>query len=113
MICRLLPNLTLVLRYIESNNNWREEVPKILIFITDGRPQDKAKVPAAAKSLRDKGVRVFAIGVGDATREELEEIASQPYDQHIIFIQGGRYYIKNIFVEQMIKKGCFFLFFRN
>ena len=86
---RLLPNLTLVLRYIESNNNWREEVPKILIFITDGRPQDKAKVPAAAKSLRDKGVRVFAIGVGDATREELEEIASQPYDQHIIFIQGG------------------------
>ena len=84
----------IVFRYIESNNNWREDVPKILIFITDGRPQDKALVPAAAKSLRDKGVRIFAIGVGDATEQELEEIASLPHKDHVIFIKGGLYFFR-------------------
>ena len=69
---------------------WREEVPKILIFITDGRPQDRALVPRYAKSLRDKKIRIFAIGVGEATEEELKEIASTPHEDHVIFISGGQ-----------------------
>ncbi|CBY13422.1 unnamed protein product [Oikopleura dioica] len=79
------------LRYISTNNRWREEVPKILIFVTDGTPQDRAIVPAAARSLRDKGVRIFAIGVGNAVESELKEIASEPYENHAIFIQGADY----------------------
>ena len=89
------------LRYIERNNRWREEVPKIIIFITDGSPQDYKIVPAAAKSLREKEVRIFAIGVGQASRAELEVIASTPYDDHVIFIQGGKKFLIKI------------LFFRN
>ena len=50
---------------------------------------DRAIVPAAAKSLRAKGVRIFAIGVGNAIESELREIASEPYENHVIFIQGG------------------------
>ena len=72
---------------------WREEVPKILIFITDGRPQDRALVPRYAKSLRDKKIRIFAIGVGEATEEELKEIASTPHEDHVIFISGGQRHI--------------------
>ncbi|CBY13852.1 unnamed protein product [Oikopleura dioica] len=49
---------------------------------------DRAIVPAAARSLRDKGVRIFAIGVGNAVESELKEIASEPYENHAIFIQG-------------------------
>ncbi|CAG5078717.1 Oidioi.mRNA.OKI2018_I69.PAR.g9066.t1.cds [Oikopleura dioica] len=79
------------LKFIETNNRWREEVPKILIFVTDGTPQDRAIVPAAAKSLRAKGVRIFAIGVGNAIESELREIASEPYENHVIFIQGADY----------------------
>ena len=89
-------------RFIETNARWREEVPKILIFITDGRPQDRGQVPAAAQSLRDKGVRIFAIGVGDATEAELKEIASTPYEDHVIFISGGR-----IFEESTISENRF------
>ena len=63
-----------------------------MIFITDGRPQDRGQVPAAAQSLRDKGVRIFAIGVGDATEAELKEIASTPHEDHVIFISGGRFF---------------------
>ena len=51
---------------------------------------DRAIVPAAAKSLRAKGVRIFAIGVGNAIESELREIASEPYENHVIFIQGGK-----------------------
>jgi uncharacterized protein YegL len=81
------------LRYIDQNIHWREDsdIPKVIIFITDGTPQDIRKVPAAAKALRDKKVRIFAIGVGVATREELEQIASKPYDDHVIFIEGANY----------------------
>ena len=64
-------------------------MPKILIFITDGRPQDRKLVPRYAQSLRDKKIRIFAIGVGEATEEELKEIASEPHDDHVIFISGG------------------------
>jgi collagen type VI alpha len=97
------------LRFIETNARWREEVPKILIFITDGRPQDRGQVPAAAQSLRDKGVRIFAIGVGDATEAELKEIASTPYEDHVIFISGADYsavgqlrgYLENIVCREV------------
>ena len=86
-------------RFIETNARWREEVPKILIFITDGRPQDRGQVPAAAQSLRDKGVRIFAIGVGDATEAELKEIASTPYEDHVIFISGGKIFKQSTISE--------------
>ena len=46
-------------------------------------------MPRYAQSLRDKKIRIFAIGVGEATEEELKEIASEPHDDHVIFISGG------------------------
>ncbi|VDI75762.1 Hypothetical predicted protein [Mytilus galloprovincialis] len=43
----------------------RPGVPKIAIVITDGKSQDKTKTCEAAKRLRDSGVKVFAIGIGN------------------------------------------------
>lgn len=48
---------------------------KIIIVITDGDPQDYKKVPAAVDSLKEFGTKIFAIGVGDATRPELNKLA--------------------------------------
>ena len=76
----------------------------MLIFITDGRPQDRKLVPRYAQSLRDKKIRIFAIGVGEATEEELKEIASEPHDDHVIFISGGTFYsnfIRNLFFSKI------------
>jgi len=47
----------------------------IIIVITDGDPQDYKKVPAAVESLKEFGTKIFAIGVGDATRPELDKLA--------------------------------------
>ena len=41
--------------------------------------------------MRNAGVKIFAIGVGVAKRDELEEIASEPYDEHVIFLEGQDY----------------------
>merc|ERR1712226_866698 len=48
---------------------------RFIIVITDGDPQDFKQVPAAVKQLTSKGVQIFAVGVGDATRRELNKLA--------------------------------------
>lgn len=48
---------------------------RFVIVITDGDPQDFKQVPAAVNSLTQKGVKIFAIGVGKATVSELKKLA--------------------------------------
>ena len=59
----------------------RVDVPRILIVLTDGRALDKVDDPA--KRLRDMGVHIIAVGVGDADDKELKEIASDPDDENV------------------------------
>jgi len=48
---------------------------RFVIVITDGDPQDFKQVPAAVEQLKDKEVKIFAIGVGKATVTELKKLA--------------------------------------
>lgn len=59
----------------------RAGVPHILIVLTDGRAQDSVDDPA--ERLREMGVHIISVGVGDADYEELEEIASDPDDENV------------------------------
>ncbi|XP_009571425.1 PREDICTED: collagen alpha-1(XII) chain-like, partial [Fulmarus glacialis] len=54
----------------------RPNVPRVMILITDGKSSDAFKEPAI--KLRDADVEIFAVGVKDAVRTELEAIASPP-----------------------------------
>ncbi len=58
----------------EKGSRMDEGTPQILMVITGGRSADDSK--AAALGLKKKGVRVFAVGVGD-TENELENLASE------------------------------------
>ncbi|KAM8810908.1 collagen alpha-6(VI) chain [Eudromia elegans] len=53
----------------------RNNVPQILVVITDGESQDK--VVQSAKELREQNIVIFAIGVKNAVQKELEEIAGR------------------------------------
>nr|XP_033785925.1 collagen alpha-6(VI) chain isoform X2 [Geotrypetes seraphini]XP_033785926.1 collagen alpha-6(VI) chain isoform X2 [Geotrypetes seraphini] len=66
----------------------RPNVTKILVLITDGATSrdDKPKLPSAAQSLRKEGVIVYAVGVGEANKEELKLIAGQP--DRCFFVQN-------------------------
>lgn len=52
------------------------KVPEYLVVITDGKSSDEVKIPA--EKLRAQGVTIYAIGVKNADKLELEEIAGNP-----------------------------------
>ncbi|XP_062421245.1 uncharacterized protein col6a3 [Pungitius pungitius] len=59
----------------EKGSRMDEGTPQILMVVTGGRSADDGKT--AALGLKKKGVRVFAVGVGDIEKE-LGNLASEP-----------------------------------
>lgn len=59
-------------------------VKKVAILLTDGRSQDFVLDPATAA--HQAGIRIFAVGVGEALKEELDEIASEPKSAHVFHV---------------------------
>lgn len=66
----------------EAGSRANQRVPQIAVVITDGDSTDDVIEPA--KSLREKGVMVFAIGVGQANIKELQSMANKP-SEHFVF----------------------------
>ncbi|TRY92824.1 hypothetical protein DNTS_024890 [Danionella cerebrum] len=63
----------------------RDNVPRVMVLITDGKSSDSFKDPA--NKLRDADVEIFAVGVKDAVRSELEAIANAPADNHVFEVE--------------------------
>lgn len=62
----------------------RPDANHVAIIITDGRSQNKQETLEAAKIAKEKGIQMFAIGVGQYLDiEELEGIGSEPAEQHV------------------------------
>ncbi|XP_072536172.1 collagen alpha-6(VI) chain [Salminus brasiliensis] len=68
--------LTYLSPYFDPPKGGRPNIPKFLIVITDGESQDEVDVPARA--LRDKGVTIYSIGVGEAKSSQLRNISGSP-----------------------------------
>ncbi|XP_051951417.1 collagen alpha-1(XII) chain-like isoform X2 [Xyrauchen texanus] len=63
----------------------RTNVPRVMILITDGKSSDAFKDSAAR--LRNADVEIFAVGVKDAVRSELEAIANSPAETHVYTVE--------------------------
>uniref|UniRef100_A0A8C1JLB0 Collagen alpha-1(XII) chain n=1 Tax=Cyprinus carpio TaxID=7962 RepID=A0A8C1JLB0_CYPCA len=63
----------------------RANVPRVTILITDGKSSDAFKDPA--NKLRNSDVEIFAVGVKDAVRSELEAIANPPVETHVYTVE--------------------------
>ncbi|XP_068607999.1 collagen alpha-1(XII) chain [Brachionichthys hirsutus] len=63
----------------------RPNVPRVMVLITDGKSSDSFK--DAATSLRNIDVEIFAVGVKDAVRSELEAIANMPSENHVFEVE--------------------------
>ncbi|XP_017569855.2 collagen alpha-6(VI) chain isoform X1 [Pygocentrus nattereri] len=59
-----------------------QNVPQIAVVITDGDSSDDMKKPAT--ELRNKGVLIFTIGVGEVNITELQSIANKPHWRFLI-----------------------------
>lgn len=66
----------------EAGSRANQRVPQIAVVITDGDSTDDVIGPA--QRLRQHGVIVFAIGVGQANLKELQSIASRPAERFLL-----------------------------
>ncbi|XP_072425642.1 cartilage matrix protein-like [Chiloscyllium punctatum] len=65
-----------------------ENIPRIAIVLTDSRQQ--ADVVEWATEAKQTGINIFAIGVGKATEEQLQQIASLPHDEYLHYTKDFR-----------------------
>lgn len=59
---------------------------QVAIIVTDGRPQDNVK--DVAQRARDAGIEIFAIGVGRVDMSTLRQMASDPLDDHVDYVES-------------------------
>nr|XP_040043961.1 cartilage matrix protein isoform X1 [Gasterosteus aculeatus aculeatus] len=62
------------------------DISKVAIIVTDGRPQDNVK--EVAQRARDAGIELFAIGVGRVDMSTLKQMASDPLDDHVDYVES-------------------------
>ncbi|KAM9273725.1 matrilin-3 [Cariama cristata] len=60
-------------------------IPKVVIVVTDGRPQDQVQDVAA--SARTAGIEIYAVGVDRADMQSLRIMASEPLDEHVFYVE--------------------------
>ncbi|CAG5906269.1 unnamed protein product [Menidia menidia] len=92
------------LLHIHSNvltvtNGARQGVNKAVVVVTDGSGGDDAVVPA--QKLRDNGVSVFVVGIGDVQREKLMQIAGS--EEHLISVPSYEdlKYFEDVLVQML------------
>uniref|UniRef100_A0A452RUW4 Matrilin-1 n=1 Tax=Ursus americanus TaxID=9643 RepID=A0A452RUW4_URSAM len=62
------------------------DISKVVIVVTDGRPQDSVRDVSARA--RANGIELFAIGVGRVDKATLRQIASEPQDEHVDYVES-------------------------
>ncbi|XP_061158183.1 collagen alpha-1(XII) chain-like isoform X19 [Syngnathus typhle] len=72
-------------KIFNTNRGARDNVPRVMVLITDGKSSDSFK--DSATNLRNNDVEIFAVGVKDAVRSELEAIANEPSDTHVYEVE--------------------------
>uniref|UniRef100_A0A8C4P6B8 Matrilin 3 n=3 Tax=Dromaius novaehollandiae TaxID=8790 RepID=A0A8C4P6B8_DRONO len=60
-------------------------IPKVVIIVTDGRPQDQVQDVAA--SAQAAGIEIYAVGVDRADMQSLRMMASDPLDEHVFYVE--------------------------
>ncbi|NXY16791.1 MATN3 protein, partial [Atrichornis clamosus] len=60
-------------------------IPRVVIVVTDGRPQDQVQDVAA--SARAAGIEIYAVGVDRADMQSLRIMASEPLDEHVFYVE--------------------------
>uniref|UniRef100_A0A8C3YII8 Matrilin-2 n=1 Tax=Catagonus wagneri TaxID=51154 RepID=A0A8C3YII8_9CETA len=76
--------LSIAFSEAEGARPLREHVPRVIMIVTDGRPQDS--VAEVAARARDTGILIFAIGVGQVDFNTLKAIGSEPHEDHVFLV---------------------------
>ncbi|XP_053576257.1 matrilin-4 isoform X2 [Bombina bombina] len=67
----------------EGARHTSRNIPRIGLVFTDGRSQDD--ISEWARKAKEAGITMYAVGVGKAVEDELNEIASDPVNKHSFY----------------------------
>ncbi|GAB0175456.1 collagen alpha-1(VII) chain-like [Grus japonensis] len=81
----------------------REDAAKVVVLITDGKSSDS--VDDEAQILQDQGVTVFAVGIKDADKNELNKIASEPTAEHVLYVED--FHLLHNVAPKLSRRLCF------
>ncbi|XP_058426943.1 cartilage matrix protein isoform X1 [Marmota monax] len=70
----------------EGGRSRSPDISKVVIVVTDGRPQDSVRDVSARA--RASGIELFAIGVGRVDKATLRQMASEPQDEHVDYVES-------------------------
>lgn len=84
----------------------RENVLRVIMIVTDGRPQDS--VAEVAAKARDAGILIFAIGVGQVDLNTLKAIGSEPHEDHVFLVANFSQMesLTSVFQNKLCSKSC-------
>lgn len=84
----------------------RENVLRVIMIVTDGRPQDS--VAEVAAKARDTGILIFAIGVGQVDLNTLKAIGSEPHEDHVFLVANFSQMesLTSVFQNKLCSKSC-------
>ncbi|XP_036070064.1 cartilage matrix protein isoform X3 [Oryzias melastigma] len=71
---------------IEGARTKSQDISRVAIIVTDGRPQDNVR--DVALRAREAGIEIFAIGVGRVDMNTLKQMASDPLDDHVDYVES-------------------------
>lgn len=83
-----------------------ENVPRVIMIVTDGRPQDS--VAEVASKARNTGILIFAIGVGQVDLNTLKAIGSEPHKDHVFLVANFSQIesLTSVFQNKLCSKSC-------
>uniref|UniRef100_A0A8C6Y067 VWFA domain-containing protein n=1 Tax=Naja naja TaxID=35670 RepID=A0A8C6Y067_NAJNA len=88
-----------------AGNRIQENIPQILILLTDGGSQDEVKVPA--HKLKNEGILIYVVGIGIHNISELMNIANQPFNKFLFNIDN--FDILQDLTNSLLETMCFAL----
>lgn len=59
----------------------------LFALCVDGR-SNRGNLATAAPALRNSGVQVYTVGIGNIDQNELRDIASDPDDEHVFILRS-------------------------
>ncbi|XP_060698510.1 collagen alpha-1(VII) chain-like [Hemiscyllium ocellatum] len=86
-----------------SSTMTRQNTPKIMVLVTDGKSADSVEEPATR--LHDRGVTVFTVGIKNADKNELKNIASDPFEEHYLFVED--FELLSTILAKVSRRLCF------
>ncbi|XP_070690878.1 collagen alpha-6(VI) chain-like [Pempheris klunzingeri] len=86
----------------EAGSRASQRVPQIVVVITDGDSTDDVVAPA--QHLRQQGVIVFGVGVGEVNLKELQSVANRPPERFLFTI--GSFQALQMLTKGLLQTVC-------